>query len=99
MPSLGNKSRRNHKQRYVRFIKTDGDFLSIRFSHAVGLLRLDFFGGLQAAKPFETAGKANPFRAEFGPTSPPPFWPHAPKITARFQSPVTSNYLTCLPGT
>jgi hypothetical protein len=63
----------------LRFIKTDrGTSFRAGSAPLVGRLRLDFFGGLQAAKPFGTAGKANPFRAEFGPTNPPPFWGKLP---------------------
>jgi hypothetical protein len=94
MPSLGNKSRTNHKQRYLRFIKTDrGTSCRSGSAPLVGRLRLDFFGGLQVAKPFETAGKANPFRAEFGPTNPPAFLATCPQnngpgpVSRHFQLP------------
>jgi hypothetical protein len=48
-------------------------------------LRVDFFGRLQAAKPFESAGKANPFPAEFEANQPAALLATCPRITALYK--------------
>jgi hypothetical protein len=63
MPSLGNKSRTNHKQRYLRFIKTDRGLLVDLVLTPCSPAAARFLRKSAGRQTFEGAGKANPFPA------------------------------------